>query len=130
MLNNKVTVITNNPEVYSIYGKSYNMKLIQGTYYDVLVEARNLVHQGYELITHPLVGSVKPNETPYRSLILKQGTKTDFQSVEMIEISIQTYERFDSIEPTPTWSQTIMQDFGVVDSKLFESSLDSIYLYA
>lgn len=95
----------------------------------MLKEARDLVHQGFELITHPLMGSVKPNETPYRSIILRQGTATDIQSVEIIEISIQTYEKFERMKPSPIWSPSILEDFRYVDLKLFESSLDSSNLY-
>jgi hypothetical protein len=105
------------------------MRLNPGNYYDVLIEVRDLVHQGYELITHPLMGSVKPNETPYRSIILKQGPKTDLQSVEITEISIQTYEKFEKMKPSPNWNQRIFEDFQFVDLKLFESSLDNINLY-
>jgi hypothetical protein len=105
------------------------MKFNQGNYYDVLIEVRNLVHQGYELITHPLMGSVKPNETPYRSIMLKKGIITDTQSVEIIENSIQTYEKFEKMKPSPKWSQSILEDFQFVDLRLFESSLDSINLY-
>ncbi|MDF2592425.1 MAG: glycine reductase [Clostridia bacterium] len=88
------------------------------------------MHLCYELITHPLVGSVKPNETPYRSIILKQGINTDLQSVTIIENSIQTYEKFERMKSTPIWSQRILEDFQFVDLKLFESSLDSISLYS
>lgn len=105
------------------------MNFNQGNYYDVLIEVRDLVHRCFELITHPLVGSVKPNETPYRSIILKQGINTDFQSVEIIENSIQTYEKFEKMKSAPKWSQSIIEDFQYVDLKLFESSLDSINLY-
>jgi hypothetical protein len=128
-LNKKILVITNNPEVYKFYSNSYNMNFNQGSYYDVLIEVRDLVHRSFELITHPLVGSVKPNETPYRSIILKQGVNTDFQSTEIIENSIITYEKFEKMKSSPKWSQSILEDFQYVDLKLFESSLDSVNLY-
>jgi hypothetical protein len=105
------------------------MKFNQGGYYDVLIEVRNLVHQGYELISHPLMGSVKPNETPYRSILLKQGIHTDIQSVEIIESSIQTYEKFKKMKSLPEWSHKILEDFQFVDLKLFESAIESTNLY-
>lgn len=128
-LNKKIVIVTNNPEVYRLYEKSFNIKFNQGNYYDVLIETRNLVHINYELITHPLVGSVKPNETPYRSIVLKQTKVIDQQSVEIIEISIQTFEKFERMKPAPKWTQSILEDFQFVDLKLFESSLDNISLY-
>lgn len=96
---------------------------------DVLIEVRDLVHRGYELITHPLMGSVKPNETPYRSIILKQCSGTDLQSVDIIENSIQAYEKFERMKPAPNWSQKVLEDFQFVDRRLFESSLENISLY-
>lgn len=121
--------MTNNQSVLDKYNESFHTKFVEGNYYDVLLAVRDLVHQGYELITHPLMGSVKPNETPYRSIILKQGTSTDMQSVEIIENSIQTYEKFERMNPSPIWGPRILEDFQFVDLRLFESSLDSINLY-
>jgi len=128
-LNKKILVITNNPEVLRIYDKKFQMNFNQGNYYDVLKEVRDLVHKGYELVTHPLVGSVKPNETPYRSIILKQGQSTDMQSVEIIETSIETYEKFEKMKKAPQWGQKVLEDFQFVDLKLFESSFESMNLY-
>jgi hypothetical protein len=105
------------------------MKFSQGGYRDVLIEVRDLVHQGCELISHPLMGSVKPNETPYRSIILKQGSQTDLQSVEIIESSIQTYEKFKMMKSLPMWSHKILEDFQFVDLKLFESAIESTNLH-
>ncbi|MDF2530716.1 MAG: GrdX protein [Clostridia bacterium] len=122
-------MITNNPEVYKLYENSYPMKFSQGGYHDVLIEVRDLVHQGCELISHPLMGSVKPNETPYRSIILKQGSQTDLQSVEIIESSIQTYEKFKKMKSLPMWSHKILEDFQFVDLKLFESAIESTNLH-
>jgi hypothetical protein len=126
-LNKKALVITNNPEVYKRYESNHQMVFVQGGYYDVLVEVRNLVHKGYELITHPLAGSIKPNETPYRSIVVKQGTNTNLQSVEIIEASIQAYEKFERM--TTKWNQSTLEDFQFVDLKLFESALEDSSFY-
>lgn len=42
-------------------------------YIGILKKARDLIHQNYRLVTHPLYGSVKPNETVFRSVILEKG---------------------------------------------------------
>ncbi|MGB7606463.1 MAG: GrdX family protein [Lutisporaceae bacterium] len=128
-LNKNILVISNNPDVYEVYCSSFNIELIDGNYYNVLTKVRDYVHQGYDLITHPLMGSVKPNETPYRSIILKKGKAMDLQSLEIIENSITTYKKFEKIKPTPCWSPKVLEDFQVVDKRLFESSLDNIILY-
>lgn len=128
-LNKNILVVSNNPDVYEVYCSSFNIELIDGNYYNVLTKVRDYVHQGYDLITHPLMGSVKPNETPYRSIILKKNKAMDLQSLEIIESSIAAYEKFDKIKPTPRWSPKVLEDFQVVDKRLFESSLDNIILY-
>ena len=42
------------------------------SYLDVLLAARDYIHRGYFLLTHPLAGSVKPNQTPFKSIILSE----------------------------------------------------------
>lgn len=128
-LNKNVLIISNNPYVYEAYCLKFNIEFIDGNYYNVLTRVRDYVHQGYDLITHPLMGSVKPNETPYRSIILKKNNTMDLQSLEIIESSIAAYEKFERIKPTPNWSPKVLEDFRFVDQRLFESSLDNIILY-
>ena len=66
-------ILTNNPLVVDCldgrgdYTIEYHPELDHRA---VLVKARDLIHKGHILYTHPLAGSVKPNETPYKSLIV------------------------------------------------------------
>ncbi len=55
---------------------------------------RDKVHEGHELATHPLSGSVKPNETPYKTIMIseKKGV-LDFNSLKIIEDSIATAKK-------------------------------------
>lgn len=128
-LNKNILVISNNPDVYEVYRAKFNIEFLDSNYYSVLTKVRDYVHQGYELITHPLMGSVKPNETPYRSIIIKKGKNMNLQSLEIIENSITTYEKFDKMKRTPYCSPKVLEDFRVVDKRLFESSLDNTILY-
>ena len=41
------------------------------------------MYRNYELVTHPLYGSVKPNETIYRSVVIKEGNVLDLNSVNL-----------------------------------------------
>ncbi len=56
-------LITNNPLVVKCMGDCYPIEFVDGGYRDVLVKVRDLVYIGHTLYTHPLAGSVKPNET-------------------------------------------------------------------
>jgi hypothetical protein len=125
-LNNKLRVLTNNILVKEKYGNNLDIAFVDGQYIDVLKSARDLVHKGLMLITHPLMGSVKPNETPFRSIIISEGTVLDVESLTIIENSIVTTERFQRDNKVPCWDEEVLNDFRFVDLKLFESALDSI----
>lgn len=122
----KVLAITNNPLVFEAYKDKLDVTFIVGQYLDVLKLVRNKIHEGCRIITHPLMGSIKPNETPYRSLIIEYGTGLDMQSLSIIESSIATCEKFLKDRPTPPWGQKILEDFQFVDKRLFDSAYESL----
>ena len=68
-------ILTNNPLAEKKYGETHNVIFVNGGFKDVIMEARNMVSQGAVLLTHPLYGSVKPNETPYRSILIQPDRK-------------------------------------------------------
>lgn len=108
------------------YSKNLDITFIDGKYIDVLKSVRDMIHKGSKLITHPLMGSVKPNETPFRSIIISKGTELDIESLEIIESSIAVTEKFQRDNKIPVWNEKVMDDFRVVDMKLFESALENI----
>lgn len=115
-------IITNNKLVDEYYGGK-NVQLLEGSYQDVLYSARDYVHKNYKLLTHPLSGSVKPNETPFKSVALEIGDKLDFNSVEMIENAIYTYSKLQNDSITPNWTETVLEDFRVIDLDLIKNAL-------
>ena len=62
----KKLIVTNNPMVRERYSQQYDLKYEETSFVGVLKQVRDLVHRGYRLLTHPLSGSIKPNETPYK----------------------------------------------------------------
>jgi len=78
-------VITNNPLVNNeIDGAVYDGN---ASFVDILTAVRDKVHLGHRLLTHPLSGSVKPGQTPYKSVVITAGSEetTDYESVKLIE---------------------------------------------
>jgi hypothetical protein len=108
------------------YGKNLDITFLDGYYIDVLRAARDLVHKGSKLITHPLMGSVKPNETPFRSIIISEGTVLDVESLAIIESSMAVAEKFQRDNKVPDWNGKVLEDFRYIDLRLFESALESI----
>ena len=118
-------IVTNNPIVRSkVTDREVLHKDI--TYIEILKECRNLVHTGYELLSHPLYGSVKPNETPYRSIIMKKGKNLDTNSVMLIEEAISTASKFQNNKKTPNWTDTVIDDFRVIDFDILSNTLQRI----
>lgn len=118
----KAIIVSNNPLVWNRYPKTLK---ILGSFRDVLISVRNDIHKGSSLITHSLAGSVKPNETPYKSLIiLKKEGKLDFQSLTSIEKGIETVDKFLLLDRD--WSEQVLRDFQIIDADLLESALKAL----
>lgn len=121
----QIIIITNNPLVREKY-EQHEM-VVKETMVDVLLQTRDLIHLGHTLLSHPMPGSVKPNETPYRSIMvsLEQG-QLDFQSLSFIESALHKFRQFQQDQQTPNWIERILQDFQVVDYNLFTSGYQSL----
>ncbi len=116
-------VITNNKDVYEKYKDELEFDFNEDyTYSDILDITRRKIHEGYELLTHPLSGSVKPNETPYKSIIVSKEKKAlDYQSLSIIEESIGTFNKFQENKITPNWTERVLDDFRVIDFSLIDN---------
>lgn len=118
-------IVTNNPLVVeNISDREIIFK--EKTYIEILEECRDLIHSGYELLSHPLYGSVKPNETPYRSIIMKKGNKLDIQSVTIMEDAIASAQKFQENKLTPNWTERVLDDFRVIDFDIFKNTIQRI----
>lgn len=117
-------MISNNPLVWNKYPSATK---VQGSFKDVLIEARNAIHKGQRLLTHPLTGSIKPNQTPYKSIILTitQNSKAvDLESLQLIEDALVVVEKLGPIRVKLT--ENMLNDFQVIDLSFMESALESL----
>lgn len=121
-------IITNNKLVYEKYKDLYEIIYDENyTYLNVLEYVRDKVHEGHLLTTHPLSGSIKPNETPYKTVMVSKNKGTlDYDSLSIIENSIATAKKFISNKPTPNWPERILDDFRVIDLSLIENVIDKL----
>ena len=62
----KYMVITNNPLVRSRLDDTHEVIYLELSYEELLKVVRDRIYEGHRLLTHPLSGSVKPKETPYK----------------------------------------------------------------
>ena len=119
-------IITNNPKCYERYNAEMKVEyLSDGGYLDVLLRVQKYIHERWCLVTHPLAGSIKPNQIPYRSVIIKDKAfdqEEYFQSCTMIENSIETYHRIMKGKPIVDWPERMLDDFQDADLSLFDGA--------
>ena len=68
--------------------------------------SRDLIYKGYTLVTHPFVGGIKPNQTPYKTVVLLEGEGVDIDSARTIGQSILITEKFLKIKAIPSLSES------------------------
>jgi len=110
------------------FGEHYQVYLQEGDYMQVLKFARDYIHKGHTLLTHPLAGSVKPNETPYKSLMITTDkNRLNFESVKIIEESIYTCEKFATntkfVTTVKKGQQEVFTDFQYIDCSLIKNAI-------
>lgn len=87
-------VVTNNPLFFESEFRTFRTKRVDGSFEDVLLLVRDMVHQGYELISHPLGASIRMMYSPYRSILVGEKTETlNSFFAEVIENSIEMYRK-------------------------------------
>lgn len=126
MLNRKNTlIVTNNSKVFIKYKENYNIEFIDSeTMYNVLIKTRDLLHSGYKLLTHPMSGSLKSNQTPYKSILLIKNNEANLDDILMIENAIDNYNKFLKNRALTNWTEAIKNDFKTVDLSLISSCFD------
>lgn len=121
----KIMIITNNEKVLSQYKDKYKIEFIKGDVLEVYLKVRDYIHKNHKLLTHPLMSSVKPNETPVRTVIVSFNSykSLDLDSLNIIEDSISVYKKFLRDFKTPNWNECIIEDFKVIDMDLISHGL-------
>lgn len=123
-------IITNNRLCRDKYGDRIQVEFLEdGTFMDVLLKTRDYIQKGWCLETHPMTGSLKPNQTPYKSVVVsdRKTDQDEFYSHEMtIENGITTCEKFQKIRKTPDWPEHLREDYRLVDLSLIEGALQKI----
>lgn len=118
------SVLTNNPLVRDTLKDKKEVIYKEISYEDVLREARDRVYRGYRLLSHPLSGSIKPNETPYKSIMIgNRKEEIDAQSVRIIESAIESCRKF--VFKSDKYKPEVYKDFQLIDWTLLESAMAS-----
>ena len=123
-------IVTNNILCRDQYQELIPVDFLEGKgYMDVLLAVRDYIQKGWRLETHPMTGSLKPNQTPYKSIMVSDlpREQEEFYSQEMtIENSILSCRKFLEIKQTPNWTEEIRKDFMIVDLSLIEGAIQKV----
>ena len=114
-------IYTNNPDVAEKYAA--NSRKIAGGVLDVFTAVRDAVHRGAKVFSHPLSGSVKPNESPFKSVAVADiAGPLDFESLRMIEDAVAVLKRLP--DKRHVYDESVLNDFRIIDLDLIDSALD------
>ena len=118
-----IKIITNNPLVSEKY-KNIAVS------HDCSVEAifkltRDEIHLGAVLINHPLSGSVKPNESPYKSLVVSTKRENlDADSLKWIESALEVLYKLQKLDRK--LPDSVLADFQLIDLDLLDSAITAL----
>ncbi len=123
-------VVTNNPKVRDCFAARhlaccYQLIWVEGYTEDVLRSVRDLSHQCHRLLTHPLTGSIKPNQTPYKTVVMENTSAQvpEPDSVVLAETALAKTVAMLRDRPRPEAAFRYLDDFAVIDLDFFLSYL-------
>lgn len=118
-MNKDYLIITNNPKVRESFTNSV---YLESTLEELLVKVRDMVHQGHELITHPLGASIRMMFSPYRSVLVSSDQKefNEFH-VSIAENSIEDYRKNTFNRKTDYQHKN---DYAMIDIQLLNEAIN------
>lgn len=124
----RAILITNNRDVNPVMGK-VEIEIMYVDTYDIQTifeHVRDMVHEGHRILTHPLSGSVKPFETPFKSiLITKERSSLDLDSLGIIESAIVMAKNFSANHKLQHYSEELLEDLRIIDNSIISSGIES-----
>ncbi|MFO7895371.1 MAG: GrdX family protein [Candidatus Cloacimonadales bacterium] len=123
---NAAILISNNPRISELKSAKLQMNIYQDkTALQILSLVRDFVHKNHRLLTHPLHSSLKPNETPFRTVLISATPELSLhlESLQMIENAIHYYQNFLKDKPYKTRSAEILADFSLIDFDLIKKAI-------
>ena len=112
---------------YEKYKDQMKVILLDG-YEDVLIKVRDLVYDKHVLLTHPQASSLKPNQTPYRSVVVyPKGEEDNIKDIMLIDKCIQVYQEWQDIAPSPkSYQEKVANDFKTIDLSVIDNIIPRI----
>lgn len=125
-MNKDIIIITNNDKIKDKYNKYFEVDYLDISYIDILYKVKDKIYDGFVLLTHPMAGSLKPNQTPYKSVMLSSKDNLIISNnyttnISLIENSLLHAKTFLKNKSTPKWDEKSLNDFKTIDLSLIEN---------
>ena len=126
----KTLIITNNPKVSIDFSNTENVQLHEDLGQDEILKlARDHIHVGARLIMHPMMGRIKPHETPYKSVYMEvpeDGRHMDLHmdSLIIIEDSIAETQKYLEHTYMKKYDDQLLPDLQFIDALLLRSGIE------
>ncbi|MGI5839495.1 MAG: GrdX family protein [bacterium] len=118
------TVITNNPLVRA---GVMACDFVPEDTLAVLRQARDMIHQGYQLAVHPLAGNIRPERLRYKTLVLTgPEDRLDLRSLELIEMAIAAAGRQPKV--SEQGSGGMEADLQLIDADILYNARPDIFV--
>lgn len=118
----KCILVTNNDRAAQKYEGKLQEIFLLTTYEEVLIKARDLIHTRHKLLTHPQASSLKPNQTPYRTILLySEGDGNNANDIHLIEEALEAFEKWNAIKKVPHYDDKIAYDYKTIDLSMIEN---------
>ena len=124
----KTLIITNNPKVNIEFANREEIDFRPDAEQDdILKAARDLIHLGARLVMHPMMGRIKPHETPYKSVFLEvpeKPGKLDTESLIIIEDSISETDKYLNNTFMKKYDDNLLPDLQYIDMLLLSTGIE------
>ena len=121
-------IVTNNPLVRDCLSDWYTIDYHDISFREILVKVRDLVYDRHILLTHPQASSLKPNQTPYRSIaVYPKGNEDNMKDIMLIEKCLEVYYQWQEIAPSPkSYAPKVDNDFKTIDLSVVDGFMPRI----
>lgn len=118
----KCILVTNNDRAAQKFEGRLQEICLLTTYEEVLIKARDLIHTHHKLLTHPQASSLKPNQTPYRTILLySEGDGSNAGDIHLIEEALEAFAKWNAIKKVPEYDEKIAYDYKTIDLSMIEN---------
>lgn len=123
----KCILVTNNDRAAAKWEGDVQQVVMVDSYEEVLKKTRDFIHRGHKLLTHPQASSLKPNQTPYRTiLVYGEPGVCDTADVGLIEKAVETFEKWNAIKKLPEYNEKIAYDYKTIDLSMIENVIPKL----